>query len=499
MAKKSPIEYSDDIIKSMPPVVWNLQSESKYFYNIEKGFYQELKQRDLKKFIYNHFLTTGNADQWNRAITSNIEDAIDIHPYINDIDKFNDYNSLIMLKNGIIDLDEKKEDDQPYTLIKHSPDYYFTSVVDVEYDPEAKEAPVFWETLKGIFRHRPHDREEKGEYDKEMLAAIVRLGGYILYPQNKIESLFIFYGSGSNGKSVIMEHIFKLFFTEDNMSAMSLNVMSDEEGFLREDIITSRINFATETKAGNIESEELKKIASGESIIVNRKHARSVKVNPNCKILVSANRLPRFKDTTYGTDRRLMIFDFKNKFVNEGEYNNEVDPEERGIYKTTNKDELIKNLKEETPSILNIFLSALDDLRKNNWYFPVTKNSKETKREYKEESDPIGTWLLDTYKRPRKADENSKNTVTVKQILDEYIDNQDINNSYSKKINLSTRYITKRVRELFRIEPFKYSFRINDRSTSASAFYLERKNEYQTVIDSATPAEEIANQLNMQI
>lgn len=472
MEKKCPIEYADDILSNnTPPIIKHRKTATLYMYNQKAGHYSIIEKDDLKQYIYNHFLTRGIPKQWNPSTQNQILEAIRLSTkHVKPVDKLDDYSSLINLKNGIIDLDEvKPTPETPYTLIPHSPDYHFTATVEVPYDPTATTAPHFIKILKGIFKDRGADT-----YDKASLNSIIRLGGYILYPQNKVQKMFIFYGQGANGKSIIMEHVYKLFFTKEHMSSLSLNQLSNEGDFSRYKLIKSRINFATEQKAGNIESEELKKIISGETITIDKKNQDHISFEPNCKILIAANRLPYFKDTTYGTDRRLHIIMFPNKFMPKEEYDKEVNPQERGIYLQANSDEMKQNLKDEAPAILNMFLIALQELRQNNWYFPVSESSREIKKEYKQESDPVGSWIKGQYTMSKK--ESVEDIVTAKELLILYSKYHEDNSLSNRGLKITTKFMTKKVKELFNILPFTHYFSdpITSSRTSGPAFYLKK-------------------------
>jgi len=492
MPKQCPIDLADDILTGKtPPIIKHRRSAELYMYNQAQGHYNIIEKDDLKQYIHNHFLATGLAKDWTPSIQNNALEAIRLSPKVTSIDRLDDYPSLINLRNGIIDLDEPlPTPTSPYTLLPHSPDYYFTATVDIPYDPRATEATHFISTLQSIFKNR--NREG---YDKDSLASIIRLGGYILYPQNKVEKMFIFYGQGSNGKSIIMEHVYKLFFTKEHMSSLSLNQLSNEGDFSRYKLIKSRINFATEQKAGNIESEELKKIISGETITIDKKNQDHISFEPNCKILIAANRLPYFKDTTYGTDRRLHIIMFPNKFMPKEEYKKEINPEKRGIYQQANSDEMKASLKKEAPAILNIFLMALQDLRRNNWYFPVSESSQEIKKEYKQESDPVGSWIRERYTISKK--ETAEDIVTARELLLLYSKYHEDNSLSSKSLKITTRFITKKVKELFNIHSFKHDGPdpITSKRTSGSAFYLKTKVNKEDEYLQATNADPTTNDI----
>jgi putative DNA primase/helicase len=56
----------------------------------------------------------------------------------------------------------------------------------------------------------------------------------------------------------------------------------------------------------------LKKIISGEPVKVDTKFIPSYDARPFCKIIFSANDMPKIADTSNGIFRRLLLIDFDN-------------------------------------------------------------------------------------------------------------------------------------------------------------------------------------------
>ena len=107
----------------------------------------------------------------------------------------------------------------------------------------------------------------------------------------------------------------------------------------------NKLNICSEEKGGQIDSEELKRIISGDQVSIQRKYQNGAsELIPKTKIVVAVNNMPYFNDTTFGTIRRLIMFHFRNRFVSEADYKNEEDPEKFRIFKRVDKFFLEKEL-----------------------------------------------------------------------------------------------------------------------------------------------------------
>ena len=101
--------------------------------------------------------------------------------------------------------------------------------------------------------------------------------------------------------------------------------------------------------------------------------------------------------------------------------------------------------------------------------------SVEVKQEYKEESDPVGSWIKERYTISKK--ETIEDIVPCKTLLLDYSKYHDDNSLSNAGLKITTKFITKKVKELFNIVPFKHNYRdpISNNSTSGPAFYLKTK------------------------
>jgi P4 family phage/plasmid primase-like protien len=108
------------------------------------------------------------------------------------IHKKKDFLSIINCANGELWLNE----DGTHTLKPHKYDSYRISCLEAEYDPTA-EAPLFMDTLKGIFGNFS-DRDD-------IIRHLGEIMGYVIQPYKPKPQLWLFQGPGGDGKSTIIE------------------------------------------------------------------------------------------------------------------------------------------------------------------------------------------------------------------------------------------------------------------------------------------------------
>jgi len=143
MSKISPIEYADRVLsqESLPQIIRH--NKSLYIYQKELGYYSSIDEQDLEQFVHDYFIAKGIPTLLTPNLSAQIIWAMKLSPRLPRVPSLNNHGNLIILKNGIIDLDEDPPPKTPYSLIPHSPDYYFTSAVNVDYDPNCDRAPYF--------------------------------------------------------------------------------------------------------------------------------------------------------------------------------------------------------------------------------------------------------------------------------------------------------------------------------------------------------------------
>lgn len=450
--KKCSVTIAFELLNSLEEIVRDPKKKL-FLYQKEAGIYNRLEPEDIEALLLDFIIKHDIRSFWTGGNRG------DVIKFFNGYKKIptreiNKYENLLCLNNGILNLDTR-------ILKPHDPSFYFSTKVDVDYEPDQIECPNFDRYLKTVFNN-----------NQELIDNIIMLGGYLISTNNSANKMFLFDGPGASGKSTIID-VFKMYFTPEQKSALSLEDLAGKS-FEKELLLESRVNFSTEEKSAFLDSEDIKKIISGESITVNPKNKKPVTFDPICKLLLACNGLPRFKDTSEGTSRRLLIFPFLNRYVSPEHYKKIKNPELKKIYL---KDlELFKKMKEEKNAIFNLFLEGLLQLRENRWQFKEGETSLHALKQYRRDSDSVREFLEDNF------EPSDDQYVPVKEIYDAYRVWHKMNVAEGGFLKLRVQEMARRVKEIFMIEPLSTRKEIFDpiseKTNMLVCYPIKKKNEY---------------------
>jgi putative DNA primase/helicase len=466
---KDPVMMAMFLVEDNPDLV----SCQDNLYRFNGKCYDLLSDKDLDSIFLEFCMRHGVTKAW-KNITSIIR-ALLVYPKITQVDAMNDYDNLICLNNGVLNIHTKE-------FSPHSPDFYFDSFVNVDYDVNATECPDFIQYLNSTFND-----------DKETIVNIIRLGGYLIDTSCAAERMFLFDGNGANGKSILI-NTFKMFFSPDQISPLSLDVMASNS-FSKELLIKSRVNFCAEQKKAYLDSEELKKIITGDEIEINRKFKISLSFTPKTKIIVACNGLPKFNDTTHAIYRRMILVKFSNQYLTETEYKNIKNPVRACAFlKDIN---LMEKIKAEKSAILNLFIGGLIDLRKNNYQFIESKSSLAFMNEFKRDSDTVREFLEENY------EVSEDNPTSVRAVYNHYRYWYRNNVQDSNQMKLRINEMGKRICDIFNVKTAGREWIYNGDSQKAereTMYPIKLKEEEQPEEHIVTPEEkkELENELGLK-
>ena len=396
-----------------------------YFYN---GKCYDLLTNDQLDALFSRFCIDFEISNSFKHVSMAVR-ALKSYHAVKEVPKLNDYEGMINMSNGILNIYTKE-------LIPHSPEYYFDSFIDMEYDPTAGDCPAFMSYLDHTFNG-----------DQDTITNIIRLGGYLLDTSCAAKRMFMFDGPGGSGKSTLID-TYSMFFIESMDYKNQITSLSLEElakpGFDSEILLTSRFNPCAETKKGYIDSEEIKKIVSGDVIKVSRKYEKAINFRPKTKICVACNGLPRFNDTSDGIYRRLCIIEFKNQYKRPLELSKIKDAELRRIYEMDS--ELPEKIKSEKQAILNLFIEGLLDLKSNKYEFLDSQASFNAIDKFKRDSDAVREFIEDTYEIDMIC------RIPLKAVFDKYRDWYRSNVQDTASMKFRSAEMGKRIREVLGVE-----------------------------------------------
>lgn len=310
---------------------------------------------DERKAARNHAKASGNANKLDAMMaTARSEDGMARSATLFDQNHF-----LLAVKNGTIDL--KTGEIRP-----HDPEDWMTRRSSIQFASDAK-APR-WETfLQEIFSG-----------DEELISYIKRLVGYCLTGSVKEQGLWVFWGSGANGKSVFTSVL-------DNLLG-EYHLRCDPELFVEgraraagqasPHIIAlkgRRIAIASETKAGAKMAETaLKELTGGDKLTGRQLHQEPQEFHPTHKLILLTNHRPRVTQDP-ALWRRLRLVPFEVSFEGREDKN------------------LADTLKKEVSGILRWAVEGCLEWQRDGLKTP--EKVKAATEEYKREEDVVGRFL----------------------------------------------------------------------------------------------------------
>ena len=287
----------------------------------------------------------------NRARRSEILSYLDL--LVRKNTKMSDAN-LIAFKNGIYNLETDE-------LIDFSPEYIITNRIDVNFNPDA-----YSEIVDKTFNKLACN-------DESVRALLEEAVGYCFYRRNELRKSFILTGDKKNGKSTYLSML-KELLGDSNTAALDLGELS--ERFSSASLFGKLANIGDDIGDDFIANPAMfKKIVSGDRIKGENKGQKEFFFNPYCKLLFSANNIPRIKDKSGAVLDRLVIIPFDARFSKD-------DPD----FDPYIKYKLIK------PEALEyLVLLGLKGLKRvlTNQSFTVSEKVQKSIEEYEETNNPI--------------------------------------------------------------------------------------------------------------
>ena len=308
-AKKLPITTITKILQALASfkmIGANEIESSLYLYNPCEGIYEE-RPHFIGRLVN---AITADAMQRDRTeVMNRIADSLGI----SDITK---NENLAVLKNGIYDV-EKHE------LLPFSSKYTFVTKTDAVWDENATEEPAFgennWTLSKALNTYFDGQRDEIAAFFYACQNAILT---------NKPSKTFIYFYSkaGQTGKGTLTQLLISLVGKRNSGSA---NIETIESRFGLASVYDKALIYGNEndmpmSKNG---SNNLKNLATGDGVTVDRKGISAITVSPTPLVVQSMNTEPNFTVYNGGITARARIFVFEHSFVDEGDEDTRVKSE----------------------------------------------------------------------------------------------------------------------------------------------------------------------------
>lgn len=222
-----------------------------------------------------------------------------------------------------------------------------SSVPFTREDFEKQETPLFNEFLQSTFV-----KKRTTETDWTIIHVLQEMMGNIFLPTMEAASAFFFTGSGSNGKSVLLDIIVSLV-GEKHCSFLSMEALTTNR-FAASTLVGKRLNVCAEEESKHVKSDKFKALVSGDTTMAERKYGRSFPLKPLAKFVFATNDTPSLDGVNHGVLRRVKILPFFRRFG----------PEDR-------IPRLAQKILPERAGILRWSMEGAKRLVENNYYFSV--------------------------------------------------------------------------------------------------------------------------------
>ena len=381
-----------------------------YFYQYTGCYWRQLNEDEVKKLIYS-FLN----EVFTFNITPHIINSIyDISKRVAHVEEPDLCTYYLNFYNGILQLTD-------FTFRGHDNDskqFYMRYIIPGEYDQNSSTPSNFINFLYQLFEH-DHDKDEKITFLQEFL-------GYCLTFDVSYQTSVILQGSGSNGKSLLLDVIAKII---GNENIARIDVPDLDNDFSRIKLMNKTMNICSDIDFNKrVPEEHLKKLIHGDRISASEKYMPVTEFHPTAKIVMVANRYPLTRDTTHGFFRSWEIIKFNRSF----------NGNQRENYKI-----LLNRLLKEKTEILSWLVQGLKRLYSNKGFTEVP-SSQEEMNQYMHESNNIMEFFNDEV----TITNNSDDYIEYKGLYDAYKD-------YCEKYNykaFSKSKFGRQVKELFSLE-----------------------------------------------
>jgi putative DNA primase/helicase len=350
----------------------------------------------------------------------------------------NDYEwenpHLINVLNGAVDIRTGER-------LNHKRDHFFTAQCNVSYDPTA-DAPLWKKFIADIT-----------SFDKDLATFLQVALGYGITGYTNLEKIFAFYGSGDNGKSVLMAIIALILAAYQTTADSSLLIKSHNKNMavLLGTLMGKRFVAFNELPAhSQLDVDAMKYISSATDEVQVRKFFKdSHPYHLQCTCYIRTNNKPRISENTDGVWKRFRTVPFT-------------------FHATGDKKDvrLFEKLKKELPGIFNWLVDGARMYYELQALPPCKAVDDET-RDYKIECDPLGQWVQDCLDFD-VPDGHEDAGVYTKDLYTSYRDYMKDN--FESEITLDKGWFARRLKE--RISKEELNLKFNERMNSHKDSYF---------------------------
>jgi len=308
---------------------------------------------------------------------------------------------LLCFNNGVVDFDNK-------VFREGYPEDYITKTTRINYIPYNESDENWKKTSQEVikFMETIFPIEDLRRYMWDHLSSC-------LIGTNKNQTFHVYHGSGSNGKSLLVDLMSVTL--GDYKGTVPITLVTDQRGKIggtSDEVLKLKgVRYAVmqePSKGVKLNEGIMKELTGGDPIQARGLYSESEIFIPQFKLCVGTNNLFDIDSNDDGTWRRIRKCTFPSKFVDEGEH---YEDDTKHVFP---KD---KSLSEKLPLFAPIFASMLVKRAfETNGIVEDCDTVLEASKKYRNGQDHIAAFVSD---RIRKTS-NTKHTIKKKSLLEEF-------------------------------------------------------------------------------
>jgi len=196
------------------------------------------------------------------------------------------------------------------TLVPFSPKYIFTNTIATNYNPDATSPNTFGLTVDDFISQLMTD--DKGNPDPEKIKTLWQVMSACICGESYRKAVF-FIGNGNDGKGTIQQLITNIIGAE-NVGNLKINLF--DKRFMLYTVDGKRCIIGDDLQAGIYieDSSNFNSMVTNDPVMIERKNSDPYFKIFNITIIQSTNEMPRFRNKSNGTDRRILPLFFHGAF-----------------------------------------------------------------------------------------------------------------------------------------------------------------------------------------
>ncbi len=207
-------------------------------------------------------------------------------------------NVIVSVKNGLLDVEQRR-------LIPHTPNYFNTTSVPFDYDPNAPEPQRWLEFLTQLWPTEPLAIDVIGEWF-----------GYVASGRTDLHKILLMVGPTRGGKGAIARVLGALIGPK-NVAGPTLSSLNGEFGLApllgKSLAVISDARFSG--KNGNIVVERLLSISGEDTLTINRKYRDQWSGKLSSRLHILSNELPTLFDASTAIIGRIVLLPLANSWL----------------------------------------------------------------------------------------------------------------------------------------------------------------------------------------